>query len=196
MTDRRSFLKAAGTLAAAGAVVPTLSEAAPAALPPQLDPVRLAALGDAILPESIGAAGRTGAVRRFTAWLAGYVPVIEEMHGYGDAEITYSPADPAPGWNAQLEALDLLSQRKHRRGFAALTVARRREIVRTQLAGVRMPTLPADPLRAPHVAVALLAHWAASSEATDLAYGVRIQKGECRTLADSPRKPLPLARGS
>ena len=46
---------------------------------------------------------------------------------------------------------------------------------------------------APHVAVALLAHWANSSAATDLAYGVVIGKDQCRVLADAPRRPLPLA---
>ena len=45
------------------------------------------------------------------------------------------------------------------------------------------------------VPVQPLAHWAASSEATDLAYGVHIGKDNCRPLGDSPRKPLPLAPG-
>jgi hypothetical protein len=196
-TNRRTFLAQAGaTIAAAGGGAGTPQAATPQASPRDLHPALLAAIGDAVLPESLGAAGRTRAVRSFGAWIAAYHPVTEEMHGYGNAEITYTPADPAPGWNAQLEGLDLLSRRKHRRGFAALDVPARRALLKPQLAQLsrqRGDRLPVNPLAAPHVAIALLAHWADSSEATDLAYGVRIGKGECRALADSSRKPLPLA---
>ncbi len=153
----------------------------------------LQALGGAILPELLGDAGRMRGITAFTSWLALYTPVAEEMHGYGDAEITYTPSDPAPGWNAQLVGLDLLSRRKHRRGFARLSVALRREVAGVQLARVSGTRLPANPLAAPHVAVALLAHWAASSEATDLAYEARIMSGKCRLLSETSRAPLPLA---
>lgn len=196
-TNRRTFLaQAAATIAAGGAVAGKPRPASAQAPPRALGVPMLAAIGDAVLPESLGAAGRARAVRAFSAWIAAYHPVTEEMHGYGNAEITYTPADPAPGWNAQLEGLDLLSRRKHRRGFAALDVPARRVLLKAQLAQLsrqRGDRLPSNPLVAPHVAIALLAHWADSSEATDLAYGVRIGKGECRVLADSPRKPLPLA---
>ncbi len=47
--------------------------------------------------------------------------------------------------------------------------------------------------RAPHIAVALLAHFYASPEATDLCYQVKIGKETCRPLASSSRQPLPLA---
>jgi hypothetical protein len=193
-SNRRTFLKQAA-MATAAAAAAGRTKVAAAAEPPArvLDAPLLAAVGDAVLPESLGAAGRARAVRSFAQWLAGYKPVSEEMHGYGNQEITYTAADPAPGWNAQLEGIDLLAQRKHRRGFAALNVAARRDLIRLQLARQRGGTLPSNPLAAPHVAVALLAHWADSSEATDLAYGARIAKGNCRLLADSPRKPLPLA---
>ena len=196
--DRRDFLKRAATVAAATVVAAGDGGAQPAAVPPShraLDPGMLAAVGDAVLPESLGATGRTSSVRAFAAWIAAYQPVAEEMHGYGDAEITYTPADPAPGWNAQLEALDLLSRRKFRRGIAAIDTAKRRELIAAQIgrAGAR---LPSNPLQAAHVAVALMAHWADSSAATDVVYGAKIGKGECRILADSPRKPLPLAGGT
>jgi hypothetical protein len=196
-TNRRTFLAQAGaTIAAAGGLAGSPPSAPAQTAPRALDATLLAAIGDAVLPESLGAAGRSRAVRAFSAWIAAYHPVAEEMHGYGDAEITYTPADPAPGWNAQLEGLELLARRKHHRGFAALDVQARRALLKPQLAQLsrqRGDRLPPNPLAAPHVAIALLAHWADSSEATDLAYGVRIGKGECRLLADSPRKPLPLA---
>ena len=216
-TDRRHFIKRAAiaaatasgigvsdALAQTGTAKPPVSPAGVASAssgaqgaaqpPPRaLDPVLLRALADAILPEMLGDAGRLSAVGSFSTWLARYTPVAEEMHGYGDAEITYTPSDPAPGWNAQLSGLDLLARRKHRRSFARLGVPLRREVVRTQLARVSGARLPSDPLAASHVAVALLSHWAASSEATDLAYEARIMKGNCRVLAETSRTPLPLA---
>lgn len=217
-TDRRNFIRRAAlaaatasglgateALAQGAASVSRAPATAPATAPPTvapqgaaqatprtLDPVLLRALGDAILPEMLGDGGRAKTIAAFAGWLARYTPVAEEMHGYGDAEITYTPSDPAPGWNAQLAGLDLLARKKHRRGFARLGVPLRRAVVQAQLARVSTTRLPANPLSAPHVAVALLAHWAASSEATDLAYEARIMKGNCRLLSETSRTPLPL----
>ena len=198
-TDRRTFLtQASASLAAltvAGGMQQPAAQSPAGASARALEPALLAALGESLLPESLGAAGRARAVRAFAAWIAGYTPVSEEMHGYGYAEIRYTPADPAPGWAAQLQGYDLLARKQQGAGLAALTPGRRNAFVRAQLAGVRTARLPADPLTAPNVAVALLAHWAASSDAIDFAYGVKIGKDQCKPLADSPRKPLPLAGG-
>lgn len=214
-TDRREFLKRAAITAAtaASADPAALLQAAPGApaapQPPArsavrpstqpsaraLDAALLAAVGEAVLPESLGAPGRARAVAAFARWLAQYTPVAEEMHGYGYAEITYTPSDPAPGWNAQLAGLDLLARRKHRRAFARLGVPLRRAVLQTQIGGAGGTRLPSSPLAATHVAVALMSHWAASSEATDLAYEARIMKGNCRSLAETSRLPLPLAGG-
>jgi hypothetical protein len=197
-TDRRTFLSQAAVSMAALTVTGELQTAqaqGPATASHALDARLLAALGDAVLPESLGAAGRTRAVQAFSAWIAAYVPVSEEMHGYGYAEIRYTVSDPAPGWNAQLQGLDLLAKKQLGAGFAALKAEQRDALVRAQLATARNARLPADPLTAPHVAIALLAHWTGSSAAIDFAYGVQIMKDHCRSLADSPHKPLPLAPG-
>ncbi|MBL8995795.1 MAG: hypothetical protein KJZ74_13515 [Gemmatimonadales bacterium] len=205
--DRRSFIKraalgaaaaAAGTAGATGSAGAAASRVAPDASAAQrttLDPALAMAVGEAVLPESIGAPARSAAVAAFLAWIGDYRPVSEEMHGYGDAEITYTPADPAPGWNAQLAALDLLSRAKHRTGIAALDLARRRALLTAQLSRLPGNRLPANPITAPHVALALMAHWAATSAATDLAYEARIGAGNCRVLAEVTRPPLPLAPG-
>lgn len=200
--DRRDFLRRS-LLGAAGAAIPIPAEAAgqaaagsgPGEQAPSrtLDAALLAALGDAVLPESLGSDGHRRAVAAFAAWLAAYAPVAEAMHGYGDAELTYTRADPAPGWRAQLQALDLLARRIRRRGFARLDRTGRRAILDVALRDGRTGALPSSPLQADHVAVALLAHWAATSEAQDLAYGARIGAGRCRSLADTARRPLPLA---
>lgn len=193
-TDRRDFIKRAVVAAATASGLSANDALAQgtAAAARALDPLLLNALGDAVLPEMLGTSGRTAASSAFAMWLAQYTPVAEEMHGYGDAEITYTPSDPAPGWNAQLVGLDLLARRRHRRGFARLGVPLRRSVVQAQLARVNVSRLPANPLTAPHVAIALLAHWAASSAAIDLAYEARIMKQNCRLLSQTSHPPLPL----
>lgn len=191
-TDRREFLKRAALSAASAASVGAAAFVQPPA-DRALDSALLAAVGEAVLPESLGASGRTRAVAAFARWVAQYSPVAEEMHGYGDAEITYTPSDPAPGWNAQLAGLDLLARRKHRRSFARLGIPLRRELLSTLIGRGGGARLPSSPLAAAHVAVALMSHWAASSEAHDLAYEARITKGNCRVLGDTTRQPLPLA---
>lgn len=205
--DRRAFLRASGVLAAAAAVtgcdVPRAEERSPPAAPdgtPRAGVARdtgfhrptLAAVGEVVLPGELGETGRAGAVDAFVAWIDGYEPVAERMHGYGYAEIRYLPPDPAPGWRAQLEGLELLAQRSRRAAFAALPLAERRAMVESALASVAEDRLPA-PLAASHVALALLAHWAASPGAWDLAYGARIAPTTCRPLGDAPRRPLPIA---
>jgi hypothetical protein len=205
--DRRAFLRTAGVLAAgaaaAGCDAPGTAGGIPAAAPGAppvagrardlaFDRTTLAAVGDVVLPGELGGAGRAAAVDAFVAWVAGYDPVAERMHGYGYADVRYLPPDPAPGWRAQLEGLDLLARRSRGASFAALPVADRRALVESALAGTPGDRLPA-PITAGHIALALLAHWASSPAAWDLAYGARITPTTCRPLGDAPRRPLPLA---
>lgn len=202
-SSRRGFLKVAGALAA-GAAASTVgcNASAPGerddaehrrdARDAAFDLQMLAALGDVMLPESLGTAGRAAAVTAFVEWVNGYDPVAEEMHGYGYADIRYLPPDPAPGWRAQLEGLDLLAQKRYRTPFAQLDATGRREVVTIALADVPGERLP-NPLGASHVAVALLAHWAASPAAWDLALGAQVGAGTCRKLDGVAARPLPIA---
>ena len=208
--DRRAFLKVAGALAAVAATsacdapradgdaAGTAAGTTPAgggARDVAFDRATLLAVGDVVLPGEIGEAGRTAAVDGFVAWIDGYEPVAERMHGYGYAEIRYLPPDPAPGWRAQLDGLALLAQRSRGKPFAALPLAERRALVESALAGLPGDRLPA-PLSASHVALALLAHWASGPAARDLAHGARIAPATCRPLGDATRRPLPLAPGA
>lgn len=207
-TDRRSFLKQAA-LGAAASAVPAVATAATAPLaatsqhPSQeqlpagtaraLDAALLQAMGEVVLPSALGAEGQRRALDAFATWIAGYRPVAEEMHGYGQAEITFTPSDPLPGWQAQLEGLELLAQRSRSAGFATLDADARREIVKAALARVGDGRIPLNPAAAAHIAVALLAHWSAQSASIDLAYGARIGTNTCRGLEGTSRKPQPLA---
>lgn len=159
-----------------------------------LPPEMLLALGGAVLPSELGAAGIERVVRVFSNWIAGYRAGSELLHSYGSAEIESSPPSPATTWRQQLAALDAAARRAHQQPFAALGVRERQALVRQALEGSRLTRLPA-PIRAPHVAVALLAHFYESPEATDLCYGAEIRKNQCRPLVNSPRAPLPLNRG-
>lgn len=198
-TSRRHFLKTAGVLtvgsASALAVGGCDAEPGDAAAPTtrtRLDRSLLDALAVVVLPESLGEEGIRQAVERFHAWVDGYQPVAEEMHGYGYADIRYLPADPAPAWQAQLAALDLLARRTTKTGFIALAPAQRRAVVEAALRQQRGDRLP-SPLNASHVAVALLAHWSSAPDAWNRALGADVSPTSCRALKDAERKPLPIA---
>ena len=158
-----------------------------------LDPGLLRALAAVVLPAELGEAGRESAVVAFETWLAAYEPVAEREHGYGTGEITYLGPDPAPGWSAQLQALELEATRRHGIGFAALDEDRRRELVRGALRG-EPDRLPA-PVEAGHVAVGLIAWWVATPEANDLCHGAVIGRERCRSLDDVGNEPAPLVAG-
>ncbi len=189
-SSRRVFLTSSGAIAAAVAVP---AAAQPAARGRVLDLPLLEAVAAAVLPEEIGAEGVREALRDFVRWLDGFRPVAELTHPYlSSDEVRYGPADPAPMWNAQLEALDLLAKRRHQRGFRELPVALRREVLATELDRLApRGDLPA-PAAAAHVAVGLLAHYAGRPATADLAYGARIGAQGCRDLPSGAERPPPL----
>ena len=202
-SSRRGFLKLAGAAAATAAAASVgcapagdttaraTDGAARGAGLSGIDRATLNALGEVMLPASIGAAGRAAAVAAFVAWVDGYDPVAEEMHGYGYADVRYLAPDPAPAWRAQLDGLDILARKMRRKPFVELDAAAREAVVTAALATVGGAALP-DPLGASHIAVALVSHWAASSPAWDLALGAKVGTGSCRTLDGVIAKPLAL----
>ncbi len=204
--SRRGFLKLAGAAAATAAAATVgcapsgpndqraASAGATSAAPRRVDFHRptLDALGDVMLPASLGANARRDAVHAFVTWVEGYDPVAEEMHGYGYPDVRYLPPDPAPGWRAQLDGLDALARKMRHQPFVALDEIGRREVTTAALAHTPGDRLP-DPLGASHIAVALLSHWASGAAAQDLALGAQVGAGTCRKLAGVEAKPLPLA---
>jgi len=223
MKSRRNFLKTAGAVAAgvasagtlgavacapnnsadervdgtASATSPSGTTASDRATPrvKGFDRPLLDALGDVVLPQSIGAESRRAAVTAFVAFVDEYEPVAEEMHGYGYADVRYLPSDPAPAWRAQLAGLDLLAKRSHGKSFAQLDAKVRESVLTAALRDARGDRLPA-PLAASHVALALMAHWAATPDAWNLALGMKVSPSSCRTLADAVQAPTPIARAS
>lgn len=198
-TGRRAFLKTAGVLAVGTATTAAACDTpasgdTPSPLPHSslgLDQPLLGALAATVLPASLGPAAQRSAMMRFVAWAAGYTPVAEEMHGYGYADIRYLPPDPVPAWSAQLSALDMLSKKSQRVGFVQATAPQRTAVLEAALRGIDLTRLPA-PLEAPHVAVALLAHWASSPAAWNLALGAEVTPLSCRPLEAALQAPAPL----
>jgi hypothetical protein len=132
-------------------------------------------------------------VADFQRWIAGYREGAELLHGYGTSALEWSGPTPATRWAAQLDALDATARKEGARSFGALPLERRRSIVRAELDALKTDRLPAVG-RAPHVALALLAHWYGTAAATDRCYDAHIGRQSCRPLAASPRQPLPLAK--
>ena len=153
----------------------------------------LAAIGDAVLPSELGAAGVTRAVADFQRWMDGYRPDAEAVHGYGTGRIDRVAPDPRATWRSQLQSLDAEARRSGGQSFAALPRDRRQALVRTALAGERGESLP-SPLAARHVALALLAHFYDSPVAIDLCYDAQIGRQQCRPLATQVQRPTPLSR--
>lgn len=154
-----------------------------------LDQNVLEAVGATVLPAELGAAGVGPVVRGFGRWLAGYRGGAELLHGYGTADIHRTAPSPAPRWKAQLAALDREARRRFGQPFSRLGPGDRRALVVPAFDGVK--TIPA-PAAAPHVAVGLLAWWAVSPAARDLAYGAAINQYGCRPLASSGERPANL----
>lgn len=160
-----------------------------------LDPALLRSLGVALFPEELGRGGVERTVAGFERWLAGYREGVELLHGYGTGELRQTGPSPALRWSAQLRELAAAAERSHGTSFDRLDLAQRQALVRSALEGQRLASLP--PIdRASHLAVGLLAFFYQSPEATDLCYQAQIGSANCRPLAASERRPLPLARRS
>jgi hypothetical protein len=196
--NRRDFLKTASLLTAAAAagtgceISDRDTTTSRGTREVGFDRGLLDAVASAVLPASLGTAGILAATDRFVAWVDGYEPVAEEMHGYGYSDVRYLPADPAPAWRAQLAALEVLARKTQRRPFAELDLAQRRTVLEASLRPERGERLP-SPLSARHVALALLAHWASRPEAWNRALNAQVSPQSCRPLEGAARKPLPLA---
>ena len=187
--DRRTFLKRSGAALSAAAVsgcLPNSAERQESSAAPSHAEV-LRAVAQVVLPSDLEDASREEAVQAFEQWVSEYEPVAELNHGYGTSEIRYGPPDPAPAWQAQLEALDLEAGRRMGTSFAALDIPGRRELITRQ--GLDEGSGLPNPLRARHVAVALMAHWFRSSDAADRCYERRIAERSCRGIDTAPSEP-------
>lgn len=171
-------------VSAAGSLIAT-DVAAP------FDATLLQALGAAVLPSELGEQGRAAALRRFSAWITGYVPAAELNHPYPAAPVSHLPASPLAAWQQQLRELDAVARAQSPGGFAAMDLPARQALIAQSLSGIRGPDLPL-PIDAPHIALGLMTHFFQSPQGTDLCYRAAIGKAMCRPLEDLPNAPRAL----
>jgi hypothetical protein len=194
LLSRRSFLASLASAVPLAAVVRRAHAAAVEHV--QADPATLDALAETVLPAAaLGRAGVLRASAAFRSWGAEYREGAEVNHGYGTSRLRTLGPTPLTRWTKQLDELDAAARAKHQKRFRELAVADRTALVRATLEGQRVDRMPGV-VDAPHVALALLAHFYDSTAATDLCYQAQIGRQTCRKLADAPRKPLPMLKVS
>ncbi len=129
------------------------------------------------------------AVRGFMDWVEGFEPAAELDHPYLTGELRYGLPHPGPRWAAQLEAMDLESQRRSGLAFADLGAQQRRGVLERALRGGSSAGLPGSPAQADHVALGLLAWFYRTSQANDLCYRAAVGRHLCRGTASLPDEP-------
>jgi hypothetical protein len=151
---------------------------------------RMRAVADAVLPQSIGDAGRQRALTQFMTWVRDYRADADGDHGYGHTRVRRLPPSPALKYPAQLDDLD----RRAGGAFAAAPLGERQRLLAEAIDAASVRDLPGRP-NGGHVATDLMAHYFNSPGANDLAYGRRILRGACRDLAGSDERPAELPAG-
>lgn len=198
---RRIFLRWSALASAALAVTRRASGQSkrPAASTPDLKGLEgktLVPLAHVVLPAELGVARIDRAAVQFSKWIAGYREGEETLHPYGSERLGRTGPSPAAKWAQQLRDLSTAAEAKYRRPFSALQDIQRADLVREALAGVQVNARVPAPIAAPHVALALLAHFLESPDATNLAYDKVIDPKQCRPLAKSSSEPIALQRAA
>jgi hypothetical protein len=187
--SRRSALKTLGTVAIAS-VTPAVAHADQKTA--GLDLALLHAVAGAVLPESIGDAGRRRVVADFQRWIDQYRERVDTDHGYGFTRIRTTGPSPAARYPEQLAALDKAARESpHAAAFPALTIEARRSLIADALSAAKIDRLPGRPAGI-HIAADLMGFYFNSSAAADLCYRAHIGRDTCRGLDGSDRAPEPL----
>lgn len=152
-------------------------------------------VASAVLPAELGAARIERATAAFARWIASFKAGEETLHPYGSERLGTTGASPAAMWAEQLTALDADARASHGGPFRTQSLANRTALVQAALAKVQLGARLPSPISAPHVAIALLAHFAESAEGVNLAYSRTIDPKQCRPLASAPNIPVTIGRG-
>jgi len=183
---RRTLFKTAA-LALFSDAIPRLARAQAHTLS-QGDLELVAAIGDIVLPSSLGADGRGKAVERFVQWLDGYKAGVRMGFGYGgQLKSQVVPPSPILRYPAQFRRLQELSKAKGST-FTALATADRKAIVEAALIEANITKLPVRP-DGRHVASDLMSHFYGSSDGNDFIFKAAIRASDCRGLGTSAQRP-------
>lgn len=143
-----------------------------------------------VLPSAIGAKAQDEAVDSFLRWLRDYKEGVPLSHGYGVPRLVRTGPSPAPGYGAQIAALQQAATDRGGR-FGALPLEARRTILDTAFKAAGVQNLPSRP-DGKHVVADLMAHYFRSSAANDLCYNARIGRNTFRAIRVTTVRPQPL----
>jgi hypothetical protein len=184
---RRTLFKTA-VLAVLSNAVPRLVRAQVAALSRDNREL-VAAIGEVVLPSTLGADGRAKAVEAFAKWLDGYKAGVPMSYGYG-GQLKYEVVPPSPllRYPSQFTRLQQLSKAKGSI-FTALSPADRKAVVEAALLEAKVIELPGRP-DGRHIASDLMSHFYSSSDGNDFLFKASIRVSECRGLDTSADRPV------
>lgn len=152
----------------------------------------IAAIGEVVLPSTLGADGRAKAVDAFVKWLEWYRAGVPMSCGYG-SHLRYAVVPPSPllRYPSQFTRLQELSKAKGS-VFTALSPADRKAVVEAALLGAKVTKLPERP-DGQHIASDLMSHFYSSSDGNDFLFKAAIRVSDCRGLDTSTDRPASLA---
>ena len=151
----------------------------------------IAAIGEVVLPSSLGADGRARAVEAFAKWLDGYKAGVPMSYGYGDLRYAVVPPSPLLRYPSQFTRLQELSKAKGS-VFTALSPADRRAVVEAALLEAKVTKVPERP-DGQHIASDLMSHFYSSSDGNDFLFRASIRVSDCRGLDTSTDRPPSIA---
>jgi hypothetical protein len=190
---RRTLFKSAAVaaLAALSNAVPRLARAQAGALSRDNREL-VAAIGEVVLPTTLGADGRAKAVAAFAKWLDEYKAGVPMSYGYG-SQLKYEVVPPSPvlRYPSHFTRLQELSKAKGS-VFTALSPADRKAVLESALREAKVTKLPERP-DGQHVASDLLSHFYNSSDGNDFLFNASIRVSECRGLGTSADRPASIA---
>jgi hypothetical protein len=183
---RRTLFKTA-VLALLSYALPRFARAQAGALRRE-DRELIAAIGEVVLPSTLGADGRAKAVAAFAQWLDGYRAGVPMGYGYGQLRYAVVPPSPLLRYPSQFRRLQELSKA---RGsiFIALSPADRKAVVQAALREAKVTKLPERP-DGRHVASDLMSHFYNSSDGNDFLFKASIRVSACRGLDTSADRPV------
>ena len=165
------------------------------AQPRELTPDALAMLREiapTVLPSSLGPARIGAAVDTFVAWTRGYREHVPLAHGYGHPRLEKTSPSPIPVYIVQLAALEA-GARAHGGRWSTIDVEARRALLEAAFTRAGVRALPQRP-NGQHVVADLMASYFRSTEANDYCYSAAIQRGVCRPIAVTTKRPAPLGQ--
>jgi hypothetical protein len=152
----------------------------------------IAAIGDIVLPSTLGSDGRAKAIDAFARWLDEYKAGVPMSCGYG-SQLPYAVVPPSPlsRYPSQFRRLQELSRPKGS-NFLALSPADRKAVIEAALLEANVMKLPDRP-DGHHIVSDLLSHFYTSSDGNDFLFNASIRVSYCRGLGSSSDRPVSIS---